>query len=297
MIVIPDVHGRLFWKEAIAAAKDDEKIIFLGDYLDPYSYEFVEDPSMSQFAETQETRSNHVLNNFKEIIEFKKKNPDRVVLLLGNHDCTYAISTSICDCRRDSINYKEICELFEQNKDLFTLAYYVKIEDKEYVFSHSGLHKEYAISVFGKEVKDSILTAVNELNYHYKEETYGVLDSLSRCSWYRGGWEKTGSIVWADVREWIKDQSFDKGGYPLEYDAYQIFGHTQLCGDPIVTDEFACLDCRRAFRFENGKFYELSGEEVPVKNLSKINNYMEKYFNKTNKRGKCPTCPGGHLLK
>ena len=24
---------------------------------------------------------------------------------------------------------------------------------------------------------------------------------------------------------------------------------------------------------------------------------MEKSFNKTNKRGKCPTCPGGHLSK
>ena len=89
MIVIPDVHGRLFWKEAIAAAKEDEKIIFLGDYLDPYSYEFEEDPLMAQFAETYETRSNHVLNNFKEIIEFKRQNPDRVVLLLGNHDFHY----------------------------------------------------------------------------------------------------------------------------------------------------------------------------------------------------------------
>ena len=144
----------------------------------------------------------------------------------------------------------------------------MKIEDKEYVFSHSGLHKEYAVSVFGEEVKDSVLKAVNEFAYHYKEGTYYVLNSLSRCSWYRGGWEKTGSIVWADVREWIKSQSFDKDEESLEYDAYQIFGHTQLNNDPIVTDKFACLDCRRAFRFEKGKFYELSGEEVPVNNLS-----------------------------
>ena len=268
MIVIPDVHGRLFWKEAIAAAKDDEKIIFLGDYLDPYLYEFDDDHLTSQFAEIYETRSNYVINNFKEIIKFKKKNPDKVVLLLGNHDCTYAISTSICDCRRDHLNYKKICKLFGQNKDLFTLAYYMKIEDKEYVFSHSGLHKEYAVSVFGEEVKDSVLKAVNEFAYHYKEGTYYVLNSLSRCSWYRGGWEKTGSIVWADVREWVKSQSFDKDEESLEYDAYQIFGHTQLNNDPIVTDKFACLDCRRAFRFDKGKFYELSGEEVPVNNLS-----------------------------
>lgn len=266
MIVIPDVHGRLFWKEAVAAAKEDETIIFLGDYLDPYSHEFEKDPLMAQFAETNKTKSNHVLNNFKEIIEFKKQNPDKVVLLLGNHDCTYAISTRICDCRRDSINNKKICELFKQNKDLFTLAHYLKIEDKEYVFSHAGLHKEYAVSVFGEDVKDSILKAVNELNYHYKEETANVLYSLSVCSWYRGGFSKTGSIVWSDVREWVKSQSSDEE--LVEYDAYQIFGHTQLYSDPIVTDKFACLDCRRAFRFENGKLYELSGEEIPIKNLS-----------------------------
>ena len=263
MIVIPDVHGRLFWKEAIAAAKEDEMIIFLGDYLDPYSYEFEEDPLMAQFAETYETRSNHALNNFKEIIEFKKQNPDRVILLLGNHDCTYAISTNICDCRRDRLNYKKICELFEENKHLFTLAYYVKIEDKEYVFSHSGLHREYAMSVFGKEVKDSILTAVNELNYHYKEDTYGVLNSLSRCSLYRGGLTKTGSIVWADVREWIDDQSFDEES--AEYTAYQIFGHTQLIHE-AVTKDIACLDCKKSFMFDKdtGQFFDINDTSTPI---------------------------------
>ena len=212
--------------------------------------------------------SNHVLNNLKEIIEFKKQNLDRVVLLLGNHDCSYAISTNICDCRRDRINYKNIRELFKQNKDLFTLAHYLKIDDKEYVFSHAGLHREYAVSVFGEEVRDSVFKAVNEFCNHYKEETYNVLYSLSRCSWYRGGFEKIGSIVWADVREWVKEQVFDESEEQVEYNAYQVFGHTQLNSDPIVTDKFACLDCRRAFRFDNGKFYELSGEEVPVKNLS-----------------------------
>lgn len=268
MIIIPDVHGRLFWKEAVAAAKEGEKIIFLGDYLDPYSYEFEEDPQMSQFAETYETRSNHVLNNFKEIIEFKKQNPDRVVLLLGNHDCTYAISTEICDCRRDKLNFEEICKLFKDNIRLFSLAYYERAENKEYVFSHAGIHREYAVNVFGEDVEDSIANAVKSFEYQFIDQNYGVLDTLSRCSWYRGGWAKTGSLVWADVREWVKGHNFDEVEVPAEYDAYQIFGHTQLNKDPIITDKFACLDCRRAFRFENGKFYELSGEEVPVKNLS-----------------------------
>ena len=37
-IVIPDVHGRDFWRSAVRG-REEEKIIFLGDYVDPYSWE------------------------------------------------------------------------------------------------------------------------------------------------------------------------------------------------------------------------------------------------------------------
>ena len=38
IIIIPDVHGRTFWREAIEKYRNKEntQIIFLGDYLDPY---------------------------------------------------------------------------------------------------------------------------------------------------------------------------------------------------------------------------------------------------------------------
>jgi hypothetical protein len=261
MIVIPDVHGRIFWKQAVEAARPDEKIVFLGDYLDPYMYEFDENPDLIPLNESYEKIRDHVMNNFKEIIELKKQNPDRVVLLLGNHDCTYAISTGICDCRRDRFNQKEYEKLFDENKNLFTLVHFERVNDREYIFSHAGYHREYAVSLFGEDVEDNPLKACNELLYHWKEETYGVLDSLGRCSFYRGGYGKTGSIVWADVREWATAET-------VEYNAYQVFGHTQLNENPIITEDFACLDCRRGFRFEDGKFYELTGEELPVKKLS-----------------------------
>ena len=34
MIIIPDIHGRDFWKEVTAI--EDEEFVFLGDYVDPY---------------------------------------------------------------------------------------------------------------------------------------------------------------------------------------------------------------------------------------------------------------------
>ena len=38
LIIIPDIHGRTFWKEAIQKYPNS-KTIFLGDYLDPYPHE------------------------------------------------------------------------------------------------------------------------------------------------------------------------------------------------------------------------------------------------------------------
>ena len=38
IIIIPDVHGRTFWKESVYnnINKEDTHIVFLGDYLDAY---------------------------------------------------------------------------------------------------------------------------------------------------------------------------------------------------------------------------------------------------------------------
>lgn len=40
-LIIPDVHGRTFWKKSVYDYLENHpevKIIFLGDYLDPYQY-------------------------------------------------------------------------------------------------------------------------------------------------------------------------------------------------------------------------------------------------------------------
>ena len=37
ILIIPDVHGRSFWKKAVETG-DYEKVVFLGDYADPYEW-------------------------------------------------------------------------------------------------------------------------------------------------------------------------------------------------------------------------------------------------------------------
>ena len=36
VLVVPDVHGRLFWKEPVERYLEEvDRVVFLGDYLDP----------------------------------------------------------------------------------------------------------------------------------------------------------------------------------------------------------------------------------------------------------------------
>ena len=91
LLIIPDVHGRTFWKDAVSQYEDKvEKIIFLGDYLDPYPDEGI-------------TRKG-AIRNFEEIIDYKINNSDKVVLLLGNHDLHYWSKEFHTRSRYDSSN-------------------------------------------------------------------------------------------------------------------------------------------------------------------------------------------------
>ena len=109
-IIMPDVHGLQFWRSAVRG-HEEEKIIFLGDYVDPYAWE--------------EILPGEAFKELRDIIAFKKEHPDNVVLLLGNHDLGY-LDPSICTCRRDSYRAEKIRREFEDNLDLFDI---VHIED------------------------------------------------------------------------------------------------------------------------------------------------------------------------
>lgn len=76
VLLVPDVHGRTFWRKAIDLIAQYDQIIFWGDYLDPY-------------AAQEGITMNDALHEFKAIIKFKCDNYDKVTLLLGNHDLHY----------------------------------------------------------------------------------------------------------------------------------------------------------------------------------------------------------------
>ena len=233
MIIIPDIHGRSFWKSAVAKAERGEKIIFLGDYLDPYYREY--DP-LTDDVITQES----ALANFKEILEFKRAHADQVILLVGNHDVEYFLGTVSVRCDYD--RFDEIGSLFMSNRDLFTIGYHCAIGKQPFTFSHTCITEGWAkqaSDVLGQcGSPEEVIDKVNQLD----EVSLGRI--LNQIGWSRGGHDKFGSMVWADL-----DEAEDLGWGKSE--TFQIFSHTlQASPDPVIDHRYAMLDVKRAFRLD-----------------------------------------------
>lgn len=207
ILVVPDIHGRDFWKEP--CQKWQGLIVFLGDYHDPY-------PSQVSIKRS--------LKNLEELVEFVTNNTN-CRCLLGNHDVGY-MENHRSTCRHDDRNHYKVQELI--NKLDPQLIYYT---DDHILFSHSGILpnwlKEHAIQ------------------HWWDLETISLdNEAFDDVSPYRGGMfpnyreHEVGSCLFGDVRE------YDEQPHIPEY--YQVFGHTQLSA-PIIKDDYACLDCRKCF--------------------------------------------------
>lgn len=240
ILIIPDVHGRTFWKAAMNP-DNYEKVVFLGDYADPYEIEGIT-VSMA-------------LDNFKEIIALKQQHPDKVILLLGNHDLHYY--SKYYRERAQSSRYSPMAavtleRLFQDNRQLFQLVWETDLGGSRYLFSHAGINQGW----LKRNLEQIGQPDENHLNrLLLTNEGIGTLAQVGRI---RGGGFQSGSIVWADVDELIASD-------PLP-GTYQIFGHTQQYDAPIITKDFACLDCRAAFSLDQ------RGEIKPV---TKVTPYDE----------------------
>ena len=212
VLIVPDVHGRKFWHKAMEMIDEVDQVVFLGDYLDPYPRE--------------EITFEDALMEFEGILAFKEDYPDKVVLLVGNHDMHY-IKTEFMNCSRLNVRRRqEIHDLFISNIDKLQLVH----EIDNYLFSHAGVYlewtKRYAITL--------------EELFDFKKFLGGRWNTLEDVSYERGGWCKVGSCIWADIRESVTNE------LPAMFKK-QIVGHTQMESNPYITSRIACLDVRKCF--------------------------------------------------
>ena len=262
-LLIPDIHGRIFWKEAIEYYSKEKYpklvIVFLGDYVDPYDFEGI-------------TRKD-AIDNFKEIIKLAKED-NRVHLLIGNHDMHYWYDASY-KSRVDHKNYDKIKDLFLKNFTLFNIAYEETINNKKYLYTHAGVssfwlrhlqfigklsvqnNKQYRMDQFGNKVKklsdeqlpfaqmlETMTPDADKLN-KMKLNFQGQAN-LWMVSWARGGEYQSGSCLWEDWSEFKYKGMEIKG-------LWQIFGHSRWSkSDPDEADidkrrHLACIDTASAW--------------------------------------------------
>jgi hypothetical protein len=230
ILVIPDIHGRTFWKEA-TDKHPDIPVVFLGDYLDPYAHEHI----------TPE----EALANFKEILAFKQANMERVTLLIGNHEIHY-LDTAYLFSRKDTLHAEYIHQLLHDHLHLFSIASYTEMGGKTFLFTHAGLVEPW----WKKHFPDTPIDArsiCDALNGKIKDrELFGAFidDALMDIGKRRGGEAEAGSCLWADLDEHGHRSVFLNG-------IYQVFGHTQLKKKAVIKRSFADLDCRKAFLIES----------------------------------------------
>lgn len=228
LLIIPDVHGRTFWKTAVTRYPE-LPTVFLGDYLDPYTA--IEDilPSDALFE-------------FRNILQYKKENPDRVTLLLGNHDVHY-FDYKINSSRKDWQNHDKIAELFSKNLALFQLTKLINTAGKQFLFSHAGIILGWMERHFeGVDLSDikGMAELLNGQLADLEQFKAFVTTALMDVSASRWGPAEYPSMVWADV----EDHQSEKHRLP---NVYQIFGHTRQDYRPIIAKDYANLDCRKAF--------------------------------------------------
>lgn len=173
-VAIGDVHGLDSWKDVVEA-HPESRIIFLGDYLDPYFY----------------VPRDRLLDNLREIIALKKSRPEGVVLLLGNHDLHYFSSYACKGTRYDCGIAGDAYGLFTENSGIFQYAF----QDGNCLFTHAGVSQKWFEDDFHGDAAHSMADQLN-----HPEESQ--ISALFRVGYARGGERGyMGGIFWADESE------------------------------------------------------------------------------------------------
>ncbi|TSJ40960.1 metallophosphoesterase [Mucilaginibacter corticis] len=203
-IVIGDLHGRDSWKQINFSKYDGA--VFLGDYVDSFK------------------RSDQMIpNNLRAIIALKKLYPQKIILLLGNHDVQYLHYPKYhCPGFRLSMQ-PALSALFQDNRHLFQIAY----QRRNFLFTHAGITNRWFYN-FRRSFAYSLLyrtgdTIADTLNRFETQTENSTIYSYSR---YRTGHDSDGGPLWADYLETFHDSL---NGY------HQFVGHNpqdqpkQLC--------------------------------------------------------------------
>jgi len=150
LIAIGDIHGRDLWKQIVAQEHDADVFVFVGDYFDSFTVKGVDQ-----------------INNFLDIIEFKKQSKVPVILLLGNHD--YHYYPGIDDSGTSgyqTLMAPSIKHVVSDNKQHLQAAY----QSDKFVFTHAGLSSEWLDDNIVMWDVPNLAMYVNDLFYYQPQK-------------------------------------------------------------------------------------------------------------------------------
>ena len=199
ILAVGDLHGKSCWQ--VIDFSQYDKVVFMGDYVDSTSHSDEE-----------------ILDNLSAVVAVKEQFPEKVVLLLGNHDIQYLYYPEYrCSGFRRSMQIT-LTELFNRHRHLFQIGY----QTSNYLFSHAGLSRPWY---------DRFITLLNKIplgEMSPRSNLAALLNSLDQ-TWHRrllhevgvirGGSKEFGGVTWADKEE--------LRNHPLE-GYHQIVGHNPV---------------------------------------------------------------------
>lgn len=208
VIVLGDTHGRDIWKEIVSKEIEFDKIIFIGDYFDTHY-----DISVEKQIE-----------NFKEILEFKKNNMDKVVLLLGNHDFHYLKEAQEKYSGFKAFKFIDINEILQPAVQKgFVIACYTH---ENYVFTHAGVTKTWCeannvdIANLSESINELLLTKPEVFRF-----TVGI-------NYDNTGNDVTQSPIWVRIPSLLRDKLPN---------TVMVIGHTTL-QELTITENLIGID-------------------------------------------------------
>lgn len=187
-LVLGDIHGRKNWRDIVDAEKYD-KVVFLGDYVS--SHEDVSEEDQ--------------ISNLKDILEFKKNNFSKVILLRGNHDMQ-ALGYYWAECYpvfRDNWLQQNMSEFLNCTQWLYT--------QDSIIFSHAGISQEWYDTV----KRRALIHSIEEINDLPPSELFGFTPNR---------FSDTNGISTSQPLTWIRPSTLST----CAVEGTHIVGHTPV---------------------------------------------------------------------
>jgi predicted phosphodiesterase len=214
-VVLGDTHGRQFWKLVVNSLETDlDRLIFIGDYFDSF-----------------DINGKDQINNFLDIIEYKKTGGKEVILLIGNHDHHYFYGVGNTGTSGyQAVMAPVIGHVLEENKEHLQMAY----QFEDFLFTHAGVGETFMNDIYGKDGW-SVDNLANDLNELWKHKPHAFTFN---------GWNASGDDM-GQTPIWIRPLSLTKDSHNIRKYLKQVVGHTGQ--REILLDEKSTLKYKYYF--------------------------------------------------